>query len=163
MTNKENSIASALTIIGVLVIACGIFSGFYFGSSIEYSGIGDMQGILGFGIMVNGIICGIIFLGLAEVIKLLQGIFNQREVLKVLEHNDSNKGENLTLPSENIVVTDAVIHEIKTFYDSKQINVNEVQGTSKEDFYRVTFEDGRTEIVELGWFKPKIFIDDNSL
>jgi hypothetical protein len=82
MTNKENSIASAITIIGVLVIVCGIFSGLYFGSSNEFYSIGDMQGIVCFGIMVNGNIWGIIFLGIAEVIKLLQGIFNQREVLK---------------------------------------------------------------------------------
>jgi hypothetical protein len=163
MTNKENSIASALTIIGVLVIICGIFSGFYFGSSNEFYSIGDMQGIVGFGIMVNGIIWGIIFLGFAEVIKLLQGIFNQREVLKDSESIIPSKDEKQTGIKENIVAPDAALQEIKSFYNSKQINVINVQGTTKEDFYRITLENGRTEIVELGWFKPKITIDDNSI
>jgi uncharacterized membrane protein len=155
MTNKENSIASALTIIAVLVMVCGIISGFYFGSSNEFYGVGDMQGIVGFGVMVNGIIWGIVLLGFAEVIKLLQGIFNQREVL-IPENKVSDKVESLNIPREKMAVTDTAINEIKSFYDSKQIKVIEVHGTINEDFYRVTLEDGRTEIVELGWFKPKI-------
>jgi hypothetical protein len=163
MTNKENSIASALTIIGGLVIVGGLFSGAYFGSSYKFYGIGDMQGIVGFSIMVNGIIWGIILFGFAEVIKLLQGIFNQRESLNTREDHVSNKVENLNEAKGKMIVTEDAINEIKSFYDLKQINVIEVQGTSKEDFYRVTLENGRTEIVELGWFKPKIFMDDNSL
>jgi hypothetical protein len=163
MTSKENSIASALTFIAGLVIVGGLFTGAYFGSSYKFYGIGDMQGIVGFSIMVNGIIWGIVLFGFAEVIKLLQGIFNQRENLNTREDHVSDKVKNLNAAREKMVVTDAAINEIKSFYELKQINVIEVQGTSKEDFYRVTLEDGRMEIVELGWFKPRITIDDNSL
>lgn len=83
---KENSIAKALQIIGIVVIACGVILGFITlanGDELAWVGIVEM--------IVSFIIC-MIFFGFAEIIELLQRNVNKQEdILSFLKEKPDNK------------------------------------------------------------------------
>ncbi|MGR3762912.1 hypothetical protein [Rossellomorea sp. NS-SX7] len=158
MTSKENKVASALTIVGVACIAIGIISGLYYGMNDMFVplGWGNIQGLLGFGVFINGLVWGIVFLGFAEIIKLLQGIFNQGEP----------SGPQILMPSAPAAsvqrkqrdpheVSKYERMEIEEFYSEKGWTVEKIERTEREDFFVVTVN-GKKELVELGGFKPVV-------
>lgn len=166
MTDKSNVIASALYIVGILAILGGTISGAYYGTNEEFYGLGDLQGIVGMSLFANGVIWGIVFFGFAEVIKLLQGIFNQRETQSSKDNQSSfydNSNTSAQEPSEPRLfeVSNSARKEIEAFYNSKDLTVQDIKGTVKNDFFVVTV-DGKNEIVELGGFNP-IIINKNRL
>ncbi|WP_167360075.1 hypothetical protein [Halobacillus dabanensis] len=122
--------------------------------------LGALQGIIGLTLFINGVVWGIVFFGFSEVIKLLQGIYNQREV-SLSETNSSVKEtpSNLNisdlLGDNDVKISEVVRNEIISFYSSKGLTVQEIACTDKEDFFLVTV-DGKNETVELGGFNPVI-------
>jgi hypothetical protein len=157
MTNKENSIAKAISIIGIITIVGGCISGIHYGTSEEFYGLGDFQSVIGLILAFSGIVWGILLLGFSEIIKLLQGIFNQGEKLSPSE--EENMGEpinNNTVTDHKFVVTERAENEIKDFFQSKGLKVLEVVETNEEDVYLVTLDEGNIEYVDLGGFKPRI-------
>ena len=151
MTNKENKVASALTVVGILSIATGIISGLYYGMNDEFVPFGPIQASIGFGLLINGIIWGIVFFGFSEIIKLLQGIFNQREPAPPETSEPVAPGP--LKEKQEIGVSPHDRREIEAFYADKGWSVEDIAGTDREDFYLVTVN-GKKELVELGGFKP---------
>ncbi|MGF3104468.1 hypothetical protein [Rossellomorea sp. DUT-2] len=149
MTNKENKVASALKVVGFFVIAIGIISGsLFYGQNDEFVQPSPLQAMLGFALMINGIVWGIVFFGFSEIIKLLQGIFNQRE--------PSTSQTSKPAPPEALLEVEVSPHdrrEIEMFYADKGWTVEDIARTDREDFYLVTVN-GKKELVELGGFKP---------
>lgn len=161
---KDNKVASALNVIGVLAIVSGVISGIYYGTNEEFAGLGGLQGIIGFSLFVNGLVWGIVFLGFSEIINLLQGLFNQGSTS--FGNKSSNHGvSEINLEHNNVekklarkvafIVSDLERKEILAFYSSKGLSVKEIKATNKEDFFLVALDD-REEIVELGGFSPVI-------
>ncbi|MGV2622808.1 UNVERIFIED_CONTAM: hypothetical protein N8J90_16535 [Halobacillus marinus] len=148
---KKNPIATALFILGVLSIVGGIILGLVYGT--EEPSYGYDQGTLGWSFVIYGVVWGVVLLGFSEIIKLLQGIYNQGapEKERAEEHistppPDTDKGF-----AGN--VSTAARSEIVNFYKKKGITVEGIEAMEKEYFYLVT-AGGKQEIVELGGFKP---------
>lgn len=106
MTDNKNPIATALLVIGFLFILGGVIFGLHFGLRDGYYAFSESQGILGWDIFVSSTITGIVFLGFSEIIKLLQGIFNQGEKSRdngyvgPIEKEDNTDREDNGAPSQ---------------------------------------------------------------
>ncbi|QOR67112.1 hypothetical protein IM538_02865 [Cytobacillus suaedae] len=153
MAGKDNIVAKALMIVGYLAIVVGMITGFSYGSKEE---LGELRGVIGLSLFISGIIWGIVFFGFSEVIKLLQGIYNQGipkgsviDTLKeqvtsaTIEKNKADAGR----------VQDVARDEINEFFKNRGNTVQSILPTDKEDYYLVTV-DGEEVYVELGGFKP---------
>lgn len=156
MTSKENKVATVLFGVGVLSIAVGVISGLYYGTQDDFAEFGQTQARIGWGMVINGAVWGIVFFGFAEIIKLLQGIFNQREP-DVPKAGAAVPPEPFlpALEKEAKQIRDSEKSQIEDFYTSKGRTVEKITLTEKEDFFIVTV-DGKKELVELGGFKPVI-------
>lgn len=157
LTNKENTVAKALMIVGYLSIIVGMITGFNYGSKEE---LGELRGVIGLSLFVSGIIWGIVFFGFSEVIKLLQGIYNQGRAKGPVIRTEKDEVPSATSEvKENKVesgsIPDAVRGEIHEFFEERGNTVQSILPTNREDFYLVTV-DGEKVIVELGGFKPII-------
>ncbi|WP_430787034.1 hypothetical protein VBD025_15390 [Virgibacillus flavescens] len=152
MTSRENSIASVLQILGGLAIVVGVIGGLSYGMSANV--------LIGLTFLAKTVIWGIVFFGFSEVIKLLQGIFNQREEMIV---KSADEGEGLTDTNELTTHSPVGIQarqDIEAFYAEKGMQVQEIRATEKDDIYLVTV-DGKQEVVELGGFSPVILPMEN--
>jgi NADH:ubiquinone oxidoreductase subunit 5 (subunit L)/multisubunit Na+/H+ antiporter MnhA subunit len=155
VTSRENKVATVLFIVGVLSIAVGIISGLYYWSQDNFAELGISQARVSWGMVINGAVVGIVFFGFAEIIKLLQGIFNQGEshiqkaasvVTKESALAAANKKTKLNEVSESEK------EQIQEFYEAQGRTVENIELTEEEDFFVVTV-DGQKELVELGGFK----------
>lgn len=151
MLERNNPIATALFFVGIFIIACSAVSGLLYGTSLDYYFLGQLQSMLGWSIFISGIICGLVFLGFSEVIKLLQGIYNQNEKPPTDEKHEVKLAKS---PSVKSIITDHIFQKITEFYQTQNVKVADIEETDQEDFFKVTLEDGSTEWVELGGFKP---------
>ncbi|MDF1507962.1 hypothetical protein PZE06_07165 [Robertmurraya sp. DFI.2.37] len=157
MTNKDNPVAKALFVVGVLIILFSAVSGLLYGtSSDDHFFLGELQTTIGWSMFISGIICGLIFLGFSEIIKLLQGIYNQNEkaALAPLVEQE-NHSSPVTEPVKSII-TAKVTQEIEQFYQAKNLKVVHIEETNEEDFFKVTLDNGHINWIELGGFKPII-------
>ncbi|MGM0846621.1 MAG: hypothetical protein ACQEUT_16725 [Bacillota bacterium] len=158
MTRTDNKVATALFVVGVLSITVGIMSGLYYGSQGGNGEFGQSQARIGWGIFIDGLIWGIVFFGFSEVIKLLQGIFNQREP-GVSTSGDAPAFESEMPVSEEETNTRKISENekntIQEYYDAQGKTVEDIELTEKEDFFVVTVG-GKKELIELGGFKPII-------
>lgn len=75
--SEDNSVATAVKIIGYVEIICGIILGIILGNTfgIGYNGY-DFNVALCIGTIIAGIICGIFIVGFGEIIQKLQNIEN---------------------------------------------------------------------------------------
>ncbi|MGG0716999.1 hypothetical protein ABE096_05270 [Robertmurraya massiliosenegalensis] len=154
MAKKDNPIAKALFIVGIFIIAASAITGLIYGTSLDYYFLGELQSTLGWSVFISGIISGLFFLGFSEIIKLLQGIYNQNEKQSADENYEVNLDKSPEIKPIKSTITDQVIQEITEFYQVKNVQVENIEETDKEDFFKVTLEDGSTEQIELGGFKP---------
>ncbi|MGD6804528.1 hypothetical protein [Rossellomorea aquimaris] len=155
MTSRENKVATVLFIVGVLSIAVGIISGLYYWSQDDFAELGISRARIGWGMVINGAVVGIVFFGFAEIIKLLQGIFNQGE--PHIPNAAPTVAEEPALAAANKAkeVSDSEKEQIEKFYEEQGRTVEKIELAEKEDFFVVTV-DGKKELIELGGFKPVI-------
>lgn len=154
MTSRENKVATVLFIVGVLSIAVGIISGLYYWSQDDFAELGISRARVGWGMVINGAVVGIVFFGFAEIIKLLQGIFNQGEphVPKAAPVVAEEPDLAAAKPKE---VSESEKEQIQKFYEAQGRTVEKIELAEKEDFF-VVMVDGKKELIELGGFKPAI-------
>lgn len=154
MTSRENKVATVLFIVGVLSIAVGIISGLYYWSQDDFAELGISRARIGWGMVINGAVVGIVFFGFAEIIKLLQGIFNQGEphIPKAAPVVTKKSALAAAKPKE---VSESEKEQIQKFYEAQGRTVDNIEMTEEEDFFVITV-DGKKELIELGGFKPVI-------
>ncbi len=79
---RRNNIATALKVVGIVILICSIFIGFLM---LTNDSINDLTGT-GMGIMIVGMAGCLSLMGLAEIIELLQkNIDKQDEVIDVIK------------------------------------------------------------------------------
>ncbi|WP_088005505.1 hypothetical protein [Indiicoccus explosivorum] len=165
--NHDNSIAKALQVVGIAAIIIGVIAGLLYATSEALEILGPLRGFLGFAVFINGVIGGLLFLGFAEVIKLLQGIYNQGEEsagrITGQEPINSFTGQK-TATDERPPVNRLKESErlaINKFYHERKEQPVQILSTSKNDYFFVELEN-RREIIELGGFKPRIISEERA-
>ena len=142
---KENKVASAIFAVGFFMITIGTVTGIMFDLSL----------------LVTGVVSGIVFIGFSEVIRLLQGIYNQGNIM-IRASSSTTLGTELVAGdgSQQLKATDARVsederNEIVEFYSGKGLTVESITATDQEDYF-IVMVNGRKELVELGGFKPVV-------
>lgn len=147
MTSTKNIIAYILQGIGVLIIVINLFRAL---NSVELLG-----GQTAFDIFLQGAIYGSLLLGFGEVIRLMQGLFNQREPELLVNEPVSSEGYRVLQESEEQFISEANRQKITDFYAKKNLEFDRLEATPY-DGYVIVYRNGGREIIDLNGFKPEI-------
>ncbi|WP_085523242.1 hypothetical protein [Tuberibacillus sp. Marseille-P3662] len=157
----DNKVASVLFISGIIEMIAGLFIGIVFGRiEVTYEAFNYYLAIRWWG---AGFICGMMFIGFAEVIKLLYSINLQ------LNHDSLIEKEQTTAAIHgNRVEQDIKYHQWELpEFDKIKIKQLFSDATSELDIIETPFInfvlvilDDRYELIETGGFNPKIIPKD---
>ncbi|GEN52744.1 hypothetical protein [Halobacillus faecis] len=143
---RSNTIAKLLTYCAIAIVVLGVISFF---AIILNQRIG--AAITGVGVLVSSLVTGLLFLGFAEVIHLLQGMYDQNR-----EHEPSEIDFTYEEEDELTRKIDAEDErEIRSFFNERNQKVEEIHPTDKPFIYIVEVE-GKRKKVEAGGFTLKI-------
>lgn len=150
--NNENTVGKILKVIGGIIIVVGIIFGLIIGSRAGRFGLIPFVYII-----VTTFVSGMLFIGFAEIIKLLHEINlklngNEKEVEKEDVELCQKEHDNNIINWEADSRDKAQIQEL--FKDNNQ-SVKEIIQTPKQFIYAVK-TDGAIKLVETGGFKPKL-------
>lgn len=155
---RRTLIGFVLKVVGLIAISWGILQGFLLLVQLSYSFPNGM-GFIGLGsVVVPSAIYGVVFIGLGEVIDLLQKI-----------HDQNDPKVQALQSAENELRTSAVApvplfaeQEIKGFYSDKNIWVDYILPTKAKDIF-IVIVNGRTTYIELGGPVPRTLSEDEAL
>jgi hypothetical protein len=150
---ERNGIAKVLNVFGYIIIGLGVISGFYYGTSDAFDTLGDLQGGLAWGVVLQGLIIGLLFLGISEIIFQLRKIANKETPTQNISNiRTPDPVRNTTTTKryqENTnadiktsgPVSERVLDEIEKLFSEKDIIVQYVKATAKETIYYVKTTD----------------------
>ncbi|PPA71089.1 hypothetical protein [Jeotgalibacillus proteolyticus] len=102
---------------------------------------------------------GMIFVGLGEVISLLQNLSNNQPELPAAHKKEHHAETEAELKLTNETVGERAKAEIEEFFAKNDKQVTDIKAMHIEDFYLVTVE-GEAVTVELGGFQPVVYKKD---
>lgn len=146
MTSTKNSVGLLLQIVGLVIIGINLIRAL---NSLDF-----VDGSLAFDIFLQGVIFGVLFIGFGEVIKLLQGLFNQREPEIVPAETADSKPGNLE-KRPNRKVTPESEARIREFYAAQNLQVDGIEAAPYGGYYIVNRQNER-DIIDLYGFKPEV-------
>ncbi|WLR47413.1 hypothetical protein LC065_18150 [Halobacillus litoralis] len=143
---RSNSIAKLLTYCAFGIMGLGVILFFAIILNQRFG-----AGVHGMTVLISSLITGVLFLGFAEVIHLLQGIY---------DHNTKHEDLEKDITYEKEVRKDSTIdpedeREIRSFFKERNQKVGEIHPTDVPFIYIVEVE-GRKRKVEAGGFELKI-------
>lgn len=152
MTATKNIVAYILYGIGILIAIVNLFRA-----------LGLTQWIGGqaaFEIFLQGLIIGALFIGFGELIRLLQGLFNQREpeVLAEAAAPERAGGHRVLQEAYEQGLGEETRSRVTEFYMKKGLVVEQMEATPYEGYVMV-HRFGKRDIVDLNGFKPEILSD----
>ncbi|MBN9654039.1 hypothetical protein J0K78_07170 [Halobacillus sp. GSS1] len=144
--NRFNPIAKLLNYCGFGIIGLGVISFMIIILDQRLS-----AGVQGTTVLVSSLVTGLLFLGFAEVIHLLQGIYDQRndpdaEEIDFTYQGDGEKTGRIDREDER---------EIRSFFKERNQKVGAIHPRDEPFIYIVEVE-GRKKKVEAGGFTVKI-------
>ncbi|MTD31268.1 hypothetical protein [Planomicrobium sp. YIM 101495] len=149
MTETRNVVAYSLYGVGVLIIIINLFRAF---SLIDWVG-----GQAAFEVFLQGVIVGVLFIGFGELLRLLQGMFNQREpelppeAVKTVMAG----GYRVLQETDEQEIHGELRKKVENFYLKKGLVVEEMEATPYEGYIFV-HRFGKRDIVDMNGFKPEI-------
>lgn len=149
MTETKNGIAMMLQILGGAIIAISVFRAF---SAINYFG-----GYAAFEVFLQGVMFGALFIGFAEVIKLMQGLFNQREPERPVVDAEKDRRVSLSKSADSTVSLEAR-NRIMDFYTKRNMVVDDIEATPY-DGYAIVDHDGQRDVVDLNNWELEILTE----
>lgn len=149
MTRKDNMVATALQVLGGVMIAAFALRAFMV--------IEEFGGGVAFEVLLQGIIYGMLLIGFGEVIKLMQGLFNQREPDRPIEEPIVEGKVPLRNSSENKVFLEDR-NRIMDFYTKRKIIVDDIEATPYEG-YAIVHHDGQKDVVDLNNWEIEILTE----
>lgn len=153
--DRENTIASILRIIGVIVIIIGFLSLLFWSSGDHTEGLGNLSSQLGWSSFFSSIVSGVILIGFAEVISLLQGIYNRQAKPVEQPSQEGNLEVQPTQKTGEFMPTGDVLEGIYAFYEKKNEQVKEIRPTHYEGIAIVDLE-RRVDVIDVNGFTPKV-------
>ncbi|WP_394218715.1 hypothetical protein [Halobacillus trueperi] len=143
---RSNRIAKLLTYCAFGIMVLGAFSFFVIILGQRFG-----AGVQGLTVLISSLVTGILFLGFAEVIHLLQGIYNQSK-----DHEASEVDFTYEQAVEETSKVDPEDEqEIRSFFKERNQKVEEIHPTDEPFIYIVEVE-GERRKVEAGGFTLKI-------
>ena len=149
MTSRENGVAKVLQILGGVMIAAFTLR--------ALTVIDEFGGGVAFEVLLQGIIYGMLLVGFGEVIKLMQGLFNQREPERPIEEVVVEVMTPLRNSKENKVFLEDR-NRIMDFYTRRKIIVDDIEPTPY-DGYAIVHHDGKKDVVDLNNFEIEILTE----
>ncbi|QHJ72080.1 hypothetical protein [Planococcus halotolerans] len=149
MTSKNNVIAMTLQIVGGTLIAVYAFRALAL--------IGEFGGGAAFDVFLQGVIFGMLLIGFGEVIKLMQGLFNQREPERPVEDVEKERRAVLRQAEEHNVPLETR-NRIMDFYTKKNMIVDDIEPAPYEG-YVIVHHDGQRDIVDLNNWEVEILTE----
>ncbi|HSJ38131.1 MAG TPA: hypothetical protein VK945_07935 [Planococcus sp. (in: firmicutes)] len=146
MTEKRNVIATVLQVVGGAIIAISVFRAL---SAIDYFG-----GYAAFDVFLQGVIFGTLIIGFGEVIKLMQGLFNQREPERPVVDVEKVRRAALQKSNESAVSLETR-NRIMDFYTKNNVVVDDIEATPYEG-YAIVDHDGQRDVVDLNNWELEI-------
>ncbi|MYL49997.1 hypothetical protein GLV98_10910 [Halobacillus litoralis] len=143
---RSNRIAKLLTYCAFGIMVLGTFSFF-----VIILGQSFGAGVQGLTVLISSLVTGILFLGFAEVIHLLQGIYDQSHEHEAAEVNFTYE----QAVEETSKVDPEDEQEIRFFFKERNQKVEEIHPTDEPFIYIVEVE-GERRKVEAGGFTLKI-------
>lgn len=152
MTETKNIIAYILYGVGLLIVLINLFRAL---SLTQWIG-----GQAAFEIFLQGLIIGALFIGFGELIRLLQGLFNQREPDLPAEAAGPERagGHRVLQESYEQGISEETRSRITEFYMKKGLVIEQMEATPYEG-YVIVHRFGTRDIVDLNGFKPEILSD----
>jgi hypothetical protein len=145
-------VAGILQTIGIVTIAIGGISAIIIGSETN----SFMFGLLTF---IYAGVSGMLFVGFAEVIRLLTKIDAKIAGKESVSNPNGPIQQSIAKKEDNPKNRQVKKHEfeeILDFYKQRGISINRVVVAPKHDFFLVTLDDGSDELIELGGFRPEV-------
>ena len=149
MTSRDNVVGTALQGLGGVIIAAFTLRALMV--------IGEFGGGVAFEVFLQGVIYGLLLIGFGEVIKLMQGLFNQREPDRPVKEAEVDGKVPLRNSSENKVFLEDR-NRIMDFYTKRKIIVDDIEPTPY-DGYAIIHHDGKKDIVDLNNFEIEILTE----
>lgn len=149
MTSKDNMIAKALQVLGGFIIAAYAVRALVL--------INDFGAGTAFEVLLQGIIFGMLFIGFGEGIKLMQGLYNQREPGRPLEDLEKSRRAALKKTDESSVSLDTR-NKIMDFYTQKNKIVDDIETTPYAG-YAIVHHSGQRDIVDLNNWELEILTE----
>lgn len=150
MTSTKNTVAYILQGIGILIIIISFFRAI---SAAQW-----IDGPPAFEIFLQGVISGALFLGFGEAIKLMQGLFNQREPEGAVKEPRLFGGDYRSSPDSDRTISESSRQQLTEFYGRQNLKFDRVEPTPYEG-YVIVYRNGGQEIVDLTGFRPEILTD----
>ena len=150
MTRRDNVIATMLQVLGGIIIAGYAFR--------AYGLIYQFGGGAAFEVFLQGLIFGMLLIGFGEVIKLMQGLFNQREPERPVEDPETARRMSLTESADSTVSLETR-SRIMDFYTKKNMIVDDIEATPY-DGYAIVHHDGQRDIVDLNNWEIEILTEN---
>lgn len=148
----KNKVGGILRIIGFGIIIIG--------SILALQVISQTNSLsIGAGFFFEMFVTGMVFIGFAEVINLLNSI-NYKMGPDGNVDNEQVKKETLPLNTQNPAVAARDEKEIVNFYAARNKAVDKIIHTPYQDYYIVNV-DGNSVLVELGGFNPVEYQESN--
>ncbi|KIL53553.1 hypothetical protein KP77_05290 [Jeotgalibacillus alimentarius] len=144
---KENRIASLLKMIGYVIFGLTVLITFIQLPLINPTFLMLLT-------FFSGFITGMIFIGLGEIIELLQSIHN-RQILTTHVEKPAVEEQTPEVTVRKSTLDETERNEITEFFGKKGKAVTDIQPMDEEDYYLVTV-DGEKLAVELGGFQPVV-------
>lgn len=147
MTRTDNIVGTLLQVVGVLIILINAFRALFATNVVG--------GVVAFEMFLQGIIFGALIIGFGEALKLLQGLFNQREPEPPRVERPLRVENRPVHKTNEKVVSAATKNHVTEFYAQRGFTIDEVEGTPYEG-YVIVRREGKRDILDLNGFKPEI-------
>lgn len=150
MTKRDNAVATMLQALGGIIIAGYTFRAL----GVIY----DLGGGVAFELFLQGLIFGMLLIGFGEVIKLMQGLFNQREPERPVEDEETARRMSLIKTDDSLISLDAR-NRIIDFYTNKNMIVDDIEAAPFSG-YAIVHHDGQRDIVDLNNAEVEILTEE---
>lgn len=143
MTSKDNMVATLLQVIGGLIIAAYSCQAAILFFEYERS--------TAFDIFLQGIVLGMLLAGFGEVIKLMQGLFNQREPERPLAGAEGEKKRIVVRRTDESELPLESRNRVVDFYTKKGVVVDDIEATPFEGYVLVHYGAHKDLVDMRGW------------
>ncbi|MHA6261375.1 hypothetical protein ACXYMX_16045 [Sporosarcina sp. CAU 1771] len=158
---KKNKVANILFIIGLLIIAISFIYGLVIGQELYGDGMHIIWSIV-FTYWFSGIVSGMLFIGLAEIIEILdtklswiQRRMTDEDMDKVLPVNDIKEGVIDSTPADEQSLTKSEEQFVREYFERKEIAITKVVKSPIEGICLVEFPNGKDRVYEIDGFNPE--------